>query len=178
MDNVNRRCAGCGCCPATGSCGLRGPRTARPRASWRARYPPNATLTNARAQQACRQQEDARLDKLNLTAYTPCCTHSVHHGIKHAESQALRTCVRDAGTYGETTSTSSCTRVASAIHLFKELRELLSRVNFSIMDFDVHVSAGALGSFQRTRPGYPAHHTYTHMAAHDANARACECAKR
>jgi len=71
--------------------------------------------------------------------------HTLHHGVTRPVS-ALRSCVPDAGTYGETTSTSPCNRVPSATYLCKDLHELLSRVNFCIMDFAVRVSASALGS--------------------------------
>ena len=71
--------------------------------------------------------------------------HTLHHGVTRPVS-ALRSCVPDAGTYGETTSTSPCNRVPSDTYLCKDLHELLSRVNFCIMDFAVRVSASALGS--------------------------------
>ena len=44
----------------------------------------------------------------------------------------------------QTTSTSSCTRIACDTHLYKSLQEVLSRVNFSFMDFNAHVSTPAL----------------------------------
>ena len=44
----------------------------------------------------------------------------------------------------QATSTSSCTRIACDTHLYKSLQEMLSRVNFSFMDFIAHVSTPAL----------------------------------